>query len=96
MSKFQRKSEDENWFDEISKKCKALEKERDYSKAMLIDQIKKKKGISIRYGFLIKDLKTLKERIAELNRTMPLVEPTVEMVDWCDKLEQLTETNWIN
>lgn len=40
-----------------------LEKERDYSKAMLIDQIKKKKGISKRYGELIKELLALKEEV---------------------------------
>jgi len=38
-----------------------LVKEQDYQKAALIDQIKKKKGISKRYGFLLRERDELKE-----------------------------------
>ncbi len=38
--------------------CEALEKELKYSKAMLIDQIKKKRDISKRYGELLKEVKS--------------------------------------
>lgn len=69
----------------------ALEKERDYSKAMLIDQIKKKKGISKRYGDLLKELQTLKDAVKEFEEQSRHGWETEEAHDEAlDKLKKLT------
>jgi len=71
----------------LEKYCDQLEKKLDESKLLLTDNSECAK---LNYD-LLKELQTMKNNIAELNKTMPEVEPTAEMVDWCDKLEQLTE-----